>query len=392
MKKNIVIAGACTALATVLASAPAFASDPVKLSVGGSGIVMMGYASQDDDYTGATGTEVTGVDMKGDNTITFSGETTLDNGLNIAVDYELEAGGRDNDDIDDVYSITVSGGFGSIIAGADGTALSKIATGAPSVTDTLDEGDVADGLYVMIPNESNYSLLDATWINTSGDSESLSYISPAVMGFTLGATYVPDVNGDDDASQPSATAGNAGSNEGYGVGLTWSGEFNSVGITAEGGYLWADAGPNATGVTTSYASGREEWQAGVQLTYAGFAFGGAYRDVAQDMKMPTGTTGIRSTMDGSVWELGASYETGPYAVSLSYMENSMENTATNVSDDEGKIWELAGKYALGPGVDLIGTVGHAEFENGTASGASQTVVDSNHNEGWIVASGLSLSF
>jgi predicted porin len=401
VKKNIVIAG--TALATVLATAPAFAADPIKLSVGGFGGVMVGYASQDDDYLTATGTEVTGVDVKGNNEIHFTGSTTLDNGLTVSVLYELESGGRNSTtDVADAYQITLSGGFGTLWAGANGTALSAIAVGAPSVGD-LEEGDVADGLYVLIPNSANFTLVDAAFINTSGDSESLTYISPAIAGFTFGASYVPDLYGDDNPNQPSlaagVTPGNAnGSNEAYGAGLTWSGEFGGVGITAQGGYLWADNGPNTVGITgaTSYAAAHEEWQAGAQITYAGFAFGGSYRDIDQEMKAVSGSTlaglGVREDLDGQAWTLGASYTTGPYAASLSYLESSMENTGVTVSDDELKVWELAGTYAMGPGVDLIGIVSYAEFENGTAAGSTIAAVNSNKNSGFSVATGLSLSF
>jgi predicted porin len=394
VKKNIIIAG--TALATVLATAPAFAAEPIKLSVGGFGGVMVGYASQDDDYLTATGVEATGVDVKGNNEIHFTGETTLDNGLTVSVLYELESGGRNSsDDVADTYQISVSGGFGTIWAGANGTALSAIAVSAPSVGD-LQEGDVADGLYIVIPNSANFSLVDASFINTSGDSESLTYISPAIAGFTFGASYVPDVNGDDAPGQPVAATGATGSNEGYGAGLAWDGTFGGVGIKAEGGYLWADAGPNAVNAGTSYNAGREEWQAGAELSYAGFAFGGAYRDISQDRKASSGNTlaglGERDGLDGNAWSLGASYTTGPYSMSLAYLESSMENTGSTVSDDELKVWELAGKYAMGPGIDLVGIVSYADFENGTAQGSSTTVINSNQNNGFAVTTGLSLSF
>jgi predicted porin len=395
VKKNIIIAG--TALATVLATAPAFAVEPIKLSVGGFGGVTVGYASQDDDYLKATGTEVTGVDVKGNNEIHFTGSTTLDNGLTVSVLYELESGGRNSSaDVADAYQISVSGGFGTIWAGANGTALSAIAVGAPSVGD-LQEGDVADGLYVITPNSANFTLVDAAFINTSGDSESLTYVSPAIAGFTFGASYVPDLNGDDAAGQPAqATGAASGSNEAYGAGLAWEGAFGGVGVKAQGGYLWADAGPNAVNAGTSYNSAREEWQAGAQLSYAGFAFGGSYRDINQDRKAATSNTlaglGERSELDGSAWTLGASYTTGPYAVSLAYLESSMENTASNVSDDELKVWELAGRYTMGPGVDLVGIASYADFENGTAQNATTVAKNSNQNSGFVVTTGLSLTF
>ena len=400
MKKTFAFAGALTAVATVMAVAPAFAADPIKLSVGGYGSVLVGYASQDDDFTKATGREVTGVDVKGDNEIHFKGSTTLDNGLTVAVKYELEAGGRSMNDPADTYSISIGGAFGTIVAAADGTALSAIAKGAPVVGGRLfnaglDENDLTAGEYVLKP--ANNESVDATFINTSADSESISYISPAIAGFTFGASYVPDVNGDDAVTQPNATRGNAGSNEAYGVGLAWDGELGGVTIGVEGGYLWADAGPNAANLAAgSYAGGREEWQLGTQVGYAGFSFGGAYRDISQDRKVTNGSSftalNERDEVNGRAWEVGAAYKTGPYGVSLSYLDSSMENTGKNVSDDSMKIWELAGEYTMGPGVALVAGVAHVDFETGVAAGSNSTTVNSNENSGWVVATGLSLTF
>jgi hypothetical protein len=397
MKKLLIGTSALVAAASFAGAAQA--ADPIKLSVGGYGAVMVGYASQDDDYLTATGREVTGVDVKGDNEIHFKGSTTLDNGLTVAVKYEMEAGGRNSSaDVSDEYSISISGGFGTIVAGADDNALVAIAKGAPRVggrlfNGALDEGDLIGGAYVLNPGST---APNATFVNSNGDSESLSYISPALAGFTLGATYVPDINGDDNAAQPVQAAGAAtGSNEAYGVGLMWNGEVGAVSIGVEGGYLWADAGANVSTITGSaaYAAGHEEWQAGAQVGYAGFKLGAAYRDLSTDVKSIDGAgyTG-RGQIDAHAWEVGASYKTGPYGVSLSYFSSETENTALNVSDDTTEVWELAGEYAMGPGVALVGGVGYVDFENGTAAGSTAAAVNRNQNNGWVVATGLSLSF
>ncbi len=397
MKKLLIGTSALVAAASFAGAAQA--ADPIKLSVGGYGAVMVGYASQDDDYLTATGREVTSVDVKGDNEIHFKGSTTLDNGLTVAVKYEMEAGGRNSSaDVSDEYSISISGGFGTIVAGADDNALVAIAKGAPRVggrlfNGALDEGDLIGGAYVLNPGSE---APDATFVKTNGDSESLSYISPAIMGFTFGASYVPDINGDDNPAQPTATATN-GSNEAYGVGLMWNGALGAVSIGVEGGYLWADNGVNSTAgatTTSTYNAGHEEWQLGGQVGYAGFALGGAYRDISADRKVVAGSSfaGNRDQIDAHAWEVGASYKTGPYGVSLSYFSSETENTALNMSDDTAEVWELAGEYAMGPGVALVGGVGYVDFENGTAPTATTNQKNSNQNSGWVVATGLSLSF
>ena len=398
MKKLLIGTSALVAAASIAGAAQA--ADPIKLSVGGYGAVMVGYASQDDDYTKATGREVTGVDVKGDNEIHFKGSTTLDNGLTVSVKYELESGGRSvTSDPADEYNITVSGAFGSIVAGADDTALVAIAKTAPNVggrlfNGGLEEGDLQDGAYVL--NPTGNSAPNAAYINTSGDSESISYISPALAGFTFGATYVPDITSEDSPTQPSTAATGTGSNEGYGAGLMWNGTVGGVTIAAQGGYLWADAGPNANSAGTAYNAGNQQWQLGGQVGYAGFTFGGGYRDITQERKAASGQSftalNQRDELNGKAWDVGLQYKTGPYGVSLAYFDASMENTGKNVSDDTTKIWELAGEYTMGPGVALVAGVAHVDFENGVAAGSGSTVVNSNENSGWVVATGLSLTF
>lgn len=394
MKKLLIGTSALVAAASFAGAAQA--ADPIKLSIGGYGAVMVGYASQDDDYTEATGTEVTGVDVKGDNEIHFKGSTTLDNGLTVSVKYELEAGGRSNSDIDDEYGIGVSGGFGTLYLASDDTALSAIAMGAPRVGGRLWNGgfsdsDLTDGVYVLKPTGT--SAPSQSYIGTSGDAESISYISPAVMGFTFGTTYVPDVTdtSGDDADQPTGSD----SAEGYGAGLMWNGEFSGVTIGVEGGYLWAETEATATSATAAVNGAREEWQAGANVGYAGFTFGGAYHDIKQDQKVLGNNfagTGLRDELNGDAWELGVSYKTGPYGVSLDYFNSSMENTATTVDDDTMEIWGLSGEYAMGPGVKLVGGLAWVDYENGLAAGASQAQQDSNENSGFVVTTGLSLSF
>lgn len=363
-----------TAITSALLAGSAYAADPIKLSVGGYGSVIVGYASQDKDFVRQSGSEVSAVDVKGDNELHFSGETTLDNGLTVAVMYEFEAGGRDSNATNDEWSISVSGAFGTLKAGADDNALGMIHNNAPRVGGRLFNGggignDVMAGNYVVKPTGFDDAFMGDTFIDTNGDSESFSYISPAFAGFTFGASYVPSVNNGENVATTPLDPRTAVS-DAYGVGLGYKGEFGGVALSADIGWLTAD--PDAT------INSHNEYQAGLNVGYAGFTVGGGYRLVKRD------APGTSQDPDAQIWEIGASYETGPYGVSLNYIKGNQE--VANSSDDELTYVELAGEYKMGPGVSLVGGVTHISFDQ---QGTAATGAD---NDGWVVATGLSLSF
>lgn len=372
MKHTRALMTAGVALATAW-SAPALAADPIKLTVGGYGATIVGFASQDDGFLDATNGEVNAVDVKGDSEIHFSGLTTLDNGLTVAVHYEFEAGGRDvAEDTPDIWNISLSGEFGTLLAGADGTVLAAFATGAPRVGGRLfdgglAEGDLIAGNYVINPGSE---APDAAFINSTGDAEAVSYVSPSLSGFTFGATYVPDTTAEDDPSMP----GNGGA-EAYGVAAQWVGEFGPVGLHVQTGWQTTDL--------SAIGEDLDEYQAGATLTYQGFSVGGAYKWGEHDV--------LNGEADDRAWEIGVAYESGPYGVSLGYIQTTLENGGTT-GDDENRVIELAGLYNLGPGVDLVGGIGYVEFEDGVADGATQQQRDASENDGWVVATGLSLAF
>lgn len=373
MTKTFALLGT-TALATTLIAGSAFAADPIKLSVGGYGAVMVGYASNDDAFLRQSNREVSAVDVKGDNEIHISGQTTLDNGLTVAVMYELEAGGRDAANTNDEWSISVSGAFGTIKTGADDNALAMIHNNAPRVGGRLFNGgtignDVMAGSYVIKPDGFEDGFLGDTILDTNGDSESISYISPAFAGFTFGASYVPSVaNGENVATQP--LDANTAVSDAYGVGLAYKGDIGAVSVSADIGWLTADP--------ANTVDSHHEYSAGLNVGYAGFIVGGAYRKV--DREAPNAAPDLNAR----IWEAGVSYETGPYGVSLNYVQGSQD--VANAQADKVTYFELAGEYKMGPGVSLVGGLSHVKFDQ---EGSASTGED---NDGWVAATGLSLTF
>lgn len=368
MKKILI--GTSALVAAIAVSGAAQAADPIKLSISGFGSALVSFVDQDIQDAAGAG-EFNSVDIKGNNEIHFSGATTLDNGLTVSVTYEMEAGGRDMGDVSDEWNISVGGSFGTIVMGADDSALEAIAMGAPRVGgnlfDGLSGGGVISGAYVVAP--AGFDPLGGqtdTYIATNGDSESISYISPSFAGFTVGASYVPDITGDDN---PDWVSG-ATANDAYGVGAMYTGEFGGVEVGVNGGYLWADV-DNA--IAPGSTDGWNEWQAGMSLAYNGFGFGGSYRHI---------DSGIND-LEQDVWEIGVGYSVDAYGVSLSYL--NLTKDEIGMEDDEASVYELAGQYTMGPGVWLVGGLSYVDFDTaGTGAGSD--------NDGIVVETGLEIAF
>ena len=82
------------------------------------------------------------------------------------------------------------------------------------------------------------------------------------------------------------------------------------------------------------------WQAGAQVGYGGFKFGGGYID-AGDYNAVSGVPG--SSGDSTVWHVGVSYTAGPVAVGLTYAD--AEGFKSGPSFDETTLAPSVGTYA-----------------------------------------------
>lgn len=388
--KKLLVASTALVAATAFAGA-AQAADPIKLSLGGFGYGAVTYYDNDDDYmrnnlqATMLEPEQNSLVVDGDNEVHFKGSTTLDNGLTVAVKYEVRTGGNGvGGTASDEWSITTSGGFGTVILGADDAATEAVAIMAPHMGGRLlgaglSEGNMISGSYIRNPG---IRVQNATFIN-SNDEELISYISPEIAGFTFGASYVPGLTAGQDAygAVMSGVGLGAGADL-YGVGALWAGEFSGVGVKASAGWATADLPQPADSFS--------QWQAGLGFDYAGFTLSGGYTKANVD----DNTVGVADP-DSSAWEVGVGYKTGPYGVALSYFSSNVDAStstanavvggATGANDDEADIWQLTTQYTMGPGVMLVGGLAHVDFDGGEVGTADQ-------NSGMVVQTGIMLSF
>jgi hypothetical protein len=342
MKK--ILLGSTALVAVGLLAGPALASDPLKVTVGGS--VVTGFYVIDADNVGVTSYQDTKVAVVARN-IDIIAEGTLDNGMTAGVDAKLMLGsdfsnatttanGNGFATFRQLFAY-LEGGFGRFeMGGTDGAAYKMHYTSPWFVP-----GNGVDSPNIYNAASSGVRL--STFSLLATDSNKVSYFTPRLAGFQLGVSYTPDTG-------TSITGRNVRANglgvlaktavatsDVFEVAANYAGTFGGVDLGVDGFYTSADAA--AANVDP------EEYGFGANIGYAGFTLGGAYyasSDVAGNF---TSATGAGST----VWTAGLAYATGPWTVGVAYL-NADDDLAGSQASNES--WQVGGGYSLGSGVDL----------------------------------------
>ena len=355
MKK--ILLGSTALVAAGMMAAPAVqAEDPIQLSVGGFMEQYFGYGSSDID-------DRDHFDQKSDSEIIFSGSTTLDNGIQFGVNVQLE-GNTSSDQIDESYAF-IEGDFGRILAGSENSAGYIMSVTAPNVGIGINSGDQGDWVPFDSDGATGRQPLGSTSVENAGvnDANRLTYFTPRFSGFQGGISYTPDAE-EDDNTQPDE---NAEFHDGIDVGVNFTETFGNLDVEAYGRY----------GIASNDATGGDDpsvFGAGLALGYAGFTVGGSYAQQED-----------AGANEGLGFDIGASYETGPWGVSLTYFYGEAEGAAGG-DDEELQTIEAAASYALGPGITVIGSIGWNDFDD---DGAGATNGD---NDGYWVVTGIQLDF
>jgi outer membrane protein OmpU len=294
MKKLLIGSSALVALGALPAVAMAEAPS---LSMSGAVDLAMSTGS---DSNGASGVGIgTG---NGSTQIIFDWAGSLDNGLSYGarLDYRFQ-----KNDVDEQY-IFLSGDWGRLHVGGDDGVIDNNVPGGESVL-------VGDGGFDgnnHINNPVGNANVGATLDTATDDAMKLSYYSPNFSGFSVGASYIPDVN--NSASQTGSGIDNSTVNGVEGTDnpqfegtLAYSGSFDAVGISAGIGYAYRDGGSayeDATGL-----------MAGATVSFAGFSAGVGYGDKGDT------NCEVNANCEAGDWiNFGLAYSFGPGAVSFSY--------------------------------------------------------------------------
>ncbi len=368
--KRILI-GTTALIATTIAAMPAQAADPIKLELGGFFYEYVVAADQNSDSNAHT--QAQNFDIIGSNEIFFTGQTTLDNGMTVGVDVQLEAGARSgNDDIDESY-MWLSGKYGKLIIGAENDAAYKLGLSAPSVSlHGAASYDDSLGDFLLPSNTVRGHVV--SW--RSADANKVTYITPRYYGVQLGASYVPSNLGPGDDAGSATIERKNKFDDAWAFAANYSEKFGGVGVKAAATYsIYDDNAP-----TAAKDGNVSDLHFGLNVNYQGFTVG------AGALLTNADTDTSHAAYEGLVWNVGAQYEEGPYAVSMTYSSSDLEGATIDNKEDKVEFYQLSSSYDLGGGISAVADLVYMNAE-------SETGKKADGNEGALGGTlGLKLKF
>lgn len=367
-----------TAIAAFAVTAEAEANS-LQVNVGGYVDFQAGYVS--DDIVGENGNDANETNFNTDSEIHFIIEGKADNGLEYGAVVELEANvGTTNDTFDngdnaDKAYLFVQGGWGRVELGENTgaeEALAVTTANFASATGGIDgdffrfAGIGANQAFLIKPRLA-LAANGATAENDE-DATKITYYSPRFSGFQVGVSYIPNTG----STNRNAAGGtvNAGSNENvFTGGVNYTGQFDEIGVAA-----------SLTGITgdgqSAGTNDLEGYQAGANISLAGFTLGGSYGDFDNSVNV----LGAVVSADSEYYDIGLGYAAGPYSASVTYIDS--ENEIAGVNNDFDNI-VIGADYQLAPGFVPYAEVSFFDYDSPVA-GAS--------NDGTVVILGTELTF
>lgn len=379
-----------SAIALIGAASSANAAE-WEVRVGGYMEQHVAYA--DVDVSGFSGDEFNGVDVKQDAEIHFKPKITLDNGLQIGVDIQLE-GNTSGDQIDESF-LFIQGSFGEILLGNENSAGYKMTYSAPDVSfvnvnspsttafipfsgavsnDNDNSGVVGDvaGEVVSVGDDIFRGTLGSTFIENerNNDAARITYFTPRFAGFQIGVSYARD--GFDDSNAQINTDNPGALSDIFDLGANYVNSFGGFDVAVSGRYGIA---------SRQGASNPEVFGAGINLGYAGFTVGGSFAEQNDS-----------ADADGRAFDVGVSYETGPWGFSFTYFdgENVDDENAGIGADEEQQSYMLAATYSLAKGVKVSAFGAYVDFEEDVGDGGAGT--PGNDVDGFIIGTGIKVNF
>lgn len=389
MKKILL---ATTGLVGAALVAGAASAETPKVTLGGYADFQAGYTSDDFD----AGQRSTG--FRNDNEITIRVDGKTDGGLGYGAVIDLEADITNDADAQGANAARtftyLEGSWGRFEMGGNKDAAANLRVDASTLA-VATGGINGSWTYFVSPAAGNTaaSATNVGFVTTSklvgehgstfvaGDESTynaskITYYTPRWYGFQGGVSYTPDM---EDRGQGNAVAA-AGVTTGvfrddtlgfgdiWDISVNYENQFsNGVKLAASAAYETGDA--EAAGIEDISA-----WNVGALVGYQGFSVAASYGDWNDSGQA------LNSGFDSDYWTLGAAYEGGPFGVSATYLESSVETAG---GDNDFTNLVIGADYKLAPGLTPYAEVSFYEYK---APGVA------NDNDGTTFILGTQLAF
>jgi outer membrane protein OmpU len=350
---------------TALIAASAFAAPAkadLEVTVGGFTAFQAGFFDNDS-------TTSSDRDFQSEAQIAVMADGTADNGLQYGAKVLLDASTSDTTNSDEV-GIYLAGSWGRVELGDDDGA-SELVVYAPTVgvgqiNGSYDDfiSSTAQAHFVNDRGDHNFTALD------SDDSTKITYYTPKFSGFQAGVSYAPEYQyGVASVAGVATLVTNTGgeavtlsengslASDIFEFGLGYEGEVSGVGVKVGGNYIVGTAIDDFDPVTagTQAVEDLNAWSLGAQVAYNGFKFGGGYTSNGDSFQ----SDGVGSD-DVTSWNIGATYENGPWGVGVSYLDTDFDTNAVALTaasafglggvGGDYTAWAMGATYKVAPGL------------------------------------------
>lgn len=411
--KTILLATTAVATAGLLTAGvtggrDAAAAERISIEVHGYHQQWVVGASQDfndgDPGREPQGFKLSAIDQKTNSEICFTGQTTLDNGISVGVQVELEAFSEDTF-IDETFLFMESDTLGQLTLGVKDSAAELLHVASPDGGISVDDGDVNTLEMYIDTSGAVTGVTGSTSLgDVFGDTNRLIYITPRYLGVQAGVSYAPNAGEDSlTTNNPNygcrLTVGTACEPNGYhdqlAAAVNYRETFNGVGVQLAAGITSAN---QVRGIAAELPDELDVgsllgYSLGGQLTFGGLTVGGGFKQITSGRGYSDIGEDLYS-LRGNSWSAGGRYETGPYAAGVTCNRGRQVGFQSEGTGDlKHFVCALSGTYTMGPGIRLVGGLFYFDDEAETPAGPSaSTIGATSDTDGWGGAVAVTTSF
>jgi len=287
------------------------------------------------------------IDIYENGEIYFNGATTLDSGMTLQWDVQLETENANVNFIDENY-FTIADDWGTVIIGQENLPNYKMHySGGMWVGNA---GLSSTHMTQFSGSPGGISYFHYGFMNDTGpignDSDMMSYYSPRAGGVQVGVGWQPDSGTSDGQNTGAATFEDTVS-----IGLNYTMDMDGTSVAVSGGYTNSDM--NVAGVNSDVEI--EQWQIGTQIGMGPVTVGLSYYTMDDDNNARAGDT--------TTYMAGINYAAGPSTFGVSYSNSEAKDTTAIAGDTEGQAAMIAHDLALGGGVSLTSALVWLDIED-----------------------------